>query len=130
MDLVDMASQTPSYGQILSLSHPRTRCLGGSSTVVIEQVQLRRYYSNVGALNLNLWVHTLTEVWPWRKSTEELVNRQASPWDQADCRPSHADRRKSLKQYVMRQEYLRLDIPDRLRKRIQQFVEMLQLPAA
>ena len=96
----------------------------------IEQVQLRRYYSNVGALNLNLWVHTLTEVWPWRKSTEELVNRQASPWDQADCRPSHADRRKSLKQYVMRQEYLRLDIPDRLRKRIQQFVEMLQLPAA
>ena len=98
--------------------------------VGIEQVQLRRYYSNVGALNLNLWVHTLTEVWAWRKSTDELVNRQASPWDQADRRPSHADRRKSLKQYVMRQEYLRLDIPDRLRKRIQPFVEMLQLRAA
>ena len=96
----------------------------------IEQVQLRRYYSNVGALNLNLWVHTLTEVWAWRKSTEELVNRQASPWDQADCRPSHSDRSKSLKQYVMRQEYLRLDIPDRLRKRIQPFVEIVQLRAA
>ena len=31
-----MASQTPSYGQILSLSYPRTRYLGGSPTVVIE----------------------------------------------------------------------------------------------
>ena len=29
-----MASQTPSYGQILSLSYPRTRYLGGSPTVV------------------------------------------------------------------------------------------------
>jgi hypothetical protein len=35
MDLVDMASQTPSYGQILSLSYPRTRCLGKSPTVVL-----------------------------------------------------------------------------------------------
>ncbi len=28
----------------------------------IEQVQLRRVWSNVGALNLNLWVHSLIEV--------------------------------------------------------------------
>jgi hypothetical protein len=39
MDLVDMASQTPSYGQILSLSYPRTRCLGRSSTVVLTRLK-------------------------------------------------------------------------------------------
>ena len=31
----------------------------------IGQVQLRRVWSNVGAFNLSLWVHTLVEVWAW-----------------------------------------------------------------
>ena len=35
-----MASQTPSYGQILSLSYPRTRCLGISPTVVLNYKDL------------------------------------------------------------------------------------------
>lgn len=96
----------------------------------IEEVQLRRYHANVGALNLNLWAHTLTELWAWHKNATELVHRQASPWDDPNRRPSHADRRKSLKQEIMQSEYNRLDISAALRKRIQPFIELLQLRAA
>lgn len=96
----------------------------------IEDVQLRRYHANVGALNLNLWVHTLTELWAWHKKPKELVHRQASPWDDQDRRPSHADRRKSLKLEIMQYEYNRLDISKAVRKRIQPFMELLQLRAA
>lgn len=96
----------------------------------IEDVQLRRYHANVGALNLNLWVNTLTELWAWHKKPAELVQRQASPWDDQDRRPSHADRRKSLKLEIMQYEYNRLDIPKAVRKRIQPFMELLQLRAA
>ena len=48
MDLVDMASQTPSYGQILSLSYPRTRYLGGSPTVVLDKSKSNRIEINGG----------------------------------------------------------------------------------
>ena len=38
----------------------------------IEEVQLRRVWSNVGALNLSLWVHTLIEVWAWGRPAEDV----------------------------------------------------------
>ena len=44
-----------------------------------EQVQLRRVWSNVGAWNLNLWVHTLVEVWGWGRPVEELSDRTRPP---------------------------------------------------
>ena len=44
----------------------------------IEQVQLRRVWSNVGALNLNLWVHTLVELWAWDRPAE-AVERPERP---------------------------------------------------
>lgn len=96
----------------------------------IAEVQLRRYHSNIGGLNLNLWTHTLTELWAWRKSSSELVNRELSPWDDPNRRPSHADRRKSLKQWIMQQEYNRLDISTALHKRIHGYVEMLRIRVA
>jgi hypothetical protein len=96
----------------------------------IEEVQVRRYHANVGALNLNLWAHTLTELWAWHKKPTELVHRQASPWDDPNRRPSHADRRKSLKIQIMQYEYNRLDISTSVRKRIQPFMDLLQLRAA
>ena len=54
----------------------------------IAQVQLRRYFANVGALNLNLWVHTLIEVWGWGREASSLSDRSDRPWDDAERRPS------------------------------------------
>jgi len=60
------------------------------------QQQVRNLHANVGAFNLNLWAHTLVEWWAWERPQKELSDRQASPWDDATRRPSHADRRKAL----------------------------------
>ena len=38
------------------------------------QQQVRNIWSNVAVFNLNLWMHTLVEVWSWSKKGEELVN--------------------------------------------------------
>ena len=73
----------------------------------IEQVQLRRVWSNVGALNLNLWVHTLVELWGWNRPVEQLSDRTESPWDDADRRPSHADRRKTLQREMLAEGFQR-----------------------
>src|SRR5512147_1707767 len=73
----------------------------------IEQVQLRRVWSNVGALNLNLGVHTLVELGGWNRPVEELSDRSASPWDDASRRPSHADRRKALQREMLEEEFQR-----------------------
>jgi hypothetical protein len=95
----------------------------------IEQVQLRRVWSNVGALNLNLWVHTLVEVWGWNRPVEQLSERSASPWDDADRRPSHADRRKSLQREMFNEEfkrgYGRLPIPPIIRQLFDRVVRMV-----
>ncbi len=68
------------------------------------QQQLRNVYSNVGAFNLNGWMYSSVEAWAWDRSAEELVDRSASPWDQEERRPSHADKRKALQLQVLRQE--------------------------
>jgi hypothetical protein len=77
----------------------------------IEQVQLRRVWSNVGALNLNLWVHTLIEVWAWSRLASEVSDRSDRPWDDADRRPSHADRRRAVQRAMLEEEYQRLSVP-------------------
>jgi DDE superfamily endonuclease len=73
----------------------------------IAQVQLRRVWSNVGALNLNLWVHSLVELWGWNRPAGEITDRSASPWDDASRRPSHADRRKALQREMLEEEFQR-----------------------
>ena len=73
----------------------------------IEQVQLRRVWSNVGAFNLSLWVHSLVELWSWDRPVETLSDRSASPWDDAERRPSHADRRKALQREMLEEEFQR-----------------------
>jgi DDE superfamily endonuclease len=69
------------------------------------QQQLRNVWANVGAWHLNLWLHTLVEVWAWDRSQAQLVDRSACPWDDRTRRPSHADRRKSLQRECLRGEY-------------------------
>ena len=71
-------------------------------------MQLRRLWSNVRALNLNLWTHMLIEVWAWGRPAESLSDRSDRPWDDAGRRPSHADRRRAV-QRVMLEEGISAD---------------------
>jgi hypothetical protein len=69
------------------------------------QQQLRNLWANIGAFHLNLWLHTLVEVWAWDRPPARLIDRAGSPWDNADRRPSHADRRRALQRESLRAEY-------------------------
>ena len=68
------------------------------------QQQVRNIWNNLAVYNLNLWMHTLVELWAWNKSGTELVDRSDSPWDDPDRRPSHANRRKALRKYIRQNE--------------------------
>ena len=89
----------------------------------IEQVQLRRVWSNVGALNLGLWAHTLIEVWAWGRPEASLCDRSDRPWDDASRRPSHADRRRALQRELLAEEYQRLDVPEPWSEKIRHLLE-------
>jgi hypothetical protein len=65
------------------------------------QQQVRNIWANVAVYQLNLWMHTLVELWAWNRPHEELCDRSDSPWDDADRRPSHANRRKALRRTIM-----------------------------
>jgi len=69
------------------------------------QQQLRNYWGNIAAYHLNLWLHTLIELWAWQKPKKVLVDRSASPWDKAARRPSHADRRNALRRQCLHEEF-------------------------
>jgi hypothetical protein len=68
--------------------------------------QLRNLWANIGAYHLNLWMHTLVELWAWRKPKRELCDRRASPWDDPGRRPSHADCRNALCRNILQNEFL------------------------
>jgi SRSO17 transposase len=89
----------------------------------IEEVQVRRLWSNVGALNLSLWVHTLIEVWAWQRPEGSLSDRSDRPWDVANRRPSHADRRRALQRDLLAGEYRRLDVPEAWSEKIRDLLD-------
>jgi hypothetical protein len=68
------------------------------------QQQVRFVWANIGAFHLCLWTFTMTEAWAWRRSEEELVVRAASPWDDPDRRPSHADKRRAWRRDLLAEE--------------------------
>ena len=70
------------------------------------QQQVRNIWHNLAVYNLNLWMHTLVELWAWDKSHGELCDRSDSPWDDAARRPSHANRRNALRRHILRNELL------------------------
>lgn len=72
------------------------------------QQQVRHLWANVAVYNLCLWLHTFLELWAWDKPQEELCDRRASPWDDAERRPSHADRRNALRRACLQEEFSRL----------------------
>ena len=65
------------------------------------QQQVRNIWNNLAVYNLNLWMHTLTELWAWDRQGKKLIDRTDSPWDDPDRRPSHANRRKALRQQIL-----------------------------
>jgi len=67
------------------------------------QQQVRNVYACIGAVEVNLVLYTVVEVWAWERGEEELVDRPV--WDQEeDRRPSHADKRKALQREILRAE--------------------------
>jgi hypothetical protein len=68
------------------------------------QQQVRKLATNIGAFHVCLWTHTLTEVWAWGRPAEELAERSGSPWDDPKRRPSHADKRRSLRRELLAAE--------------------------
>jgi hypothetical protein len=69
------------------------------------QQQVRNLWCNIGAFHLNLWLHTLIELWAWQQPAKTLRDRSASPWDDPERRPSHADRRNALRRECLRQAF-------------------------
>jgi hypothetical protein len=68
------------------------------------QQQVRKLATNIGAFHVCLWTYTLTEAWAWDRPTAGLADRSGSPWDDPDRRPSHADKRRSLRRELLRSE--------------------------
>ena len=86
------------------------------------QQQLRNLWANLGAFHLTLWAHCLTEMWAWWQPKEALCDRRASPWDDAERRPSHADRRKAMQHSCLAEEFSRLTRRQPVASEIQRFV--------
>lgn len=94
------------------------------------QQQLRNYWANIAAYHLTMWLHTLIEVWSWHKPKEELVDRSASPWDDASRRPSHADRRNALRRQCLHEEFQHAAAADGLSGKIRRAFNRLMKLAA
>lgn len=71
----------------------------------VGEAQVRNYWSNVAVYHVQLWWHTLIELWAWHRPATVLVDRHLSPWDDAERRPSHADRRNALRRQCLMEEF-------------------------
>jgi hypothetical protein len=89
------------------------------------QQQVRNIWTNLAAYHLNLWIHTLVELWSWNRPHDALCDRSLSPWDDAGRRPSHADRRKALRRHIIEHELSTLAAVRRLPRKILQLTKRL-----
>jgi hypothetical protein len=88
----------------------------------LGQQQVRDVWANVGAFHVSAWVHVLTELWAWHEAREAICDRGESPWDDAERRPSHADRRKALQRRCLGEEFRQRAAGQQLTPEIQDFV--------
>lgn len=94
------------------------------------QQQVRNYWANVGAFHLNMWVHTMVELWSWQKRASVICDRSDSPWDNTERRPSHADRCQALRREVLKKTFLEISGHSRKnRKIVSQFYKLMKLAA-
>jgi hypothetical protein len=76
------------------------------------QQPVRFVWASAGAFHLCLWALTLTEAWAWHRAAAELVaHRAASPWDDQQRRPSHADKRRAWQRELLADE-IHAVVPD------------------
>lgn len=94
------------------------------------QQQVRNVFTNVACYHLNLWMMTLVEAWAWDKPADEIRDRTACPWDNADRRPSHADRRKALARQTLQRELSTAHILHHINQPIQKLLQTLASLAA
>jgi len=66
--------------------------------------ELRKLESNEAATVMNMLLFGMTELATWDCSHGELVDRSDRPWDDAERRPSHADRRNFLRRACLAKE--------------------------
>jgi len=94
------------------------------------QQQVRNFWANVGAFHLNMWVHTMVELWAWDKPAGVILDRSDSPWDNVERRPSHADRCVSLRREVIAKTFFATSGHSRkTRKIVRQFYKLMKLAA-
>lgn len=68
------------------------------------QQQVRNVYACLGAWAVNLTLYSVVEAWAWSQSAAALIDRERSPWDTEERRPSHADKRKALQREILQEE--------------------------
>jgi len=89
------------------------------------QQQVRNVFANIACWNLNLWLHTLVELWAWHKPEEQLVDRGASPWDNTSRRPSHADKKRAWSRQTLAANFRTLTAACPIPPKIQQWLRRL-----
>jgi len=89
------------------------------------QQQVRFVWANIGAFHVCLWTFTMTEAWAWGRSEDELVDRKASPWDDPERRPSHADKRRAWRRELLAREIREVLRPGVTEEEIQAVAERL-----
>jgi hypothetical protein len=94
------------------------------------QQQVRFMWASIGAFHVCLWTFTMTEAWAWNRAESELVDRKASPWDDPDRRPSHADKRRAWRRNLLDQEIRAVLRPGVTEREIQAAAERLLALAA
>jgi hypothetical protein len=94
------------------------------------QQQVRFVWASIGAFHICLWTFTMTEAWAWNRTEGELVDRQASPWDDPDRRPSHADKRRAWRRELLDAEIRGVLRPGVTEREIQAAAERLLALAA
>jgi hypothetical protein len=79
------------------------------------QQQVRNVWSNIACWHLNQWLYALVELCCWDVPKSELTDRRARSWDNADRRPSHADRRRWISREMLQKQFLAVlpNAPDR-----------------
>ena len=77
--------------------------------------------ANLGAFHLGLWTYTMTEAW----GRDDLVDRSASPWDNPNRRPSHADILRAWRRQLLGEEIRTLLRPGLTQAEIEAAAERL-----
>lgn len=94
----------------------------------VGQQQVRNFWANVGVFHLNMWVHTMVEMWAWSRPQTAICDRSNSPWDRAERRPSHADRCAGLRREVIAKTFFATwGQSHKTRKIVRQLYKLLKL---